>query len=137
MLGQAGGRSTVCLERVALNWIETSYADEEGRLPPTGRIEPQGEAAFFSDLPLEEWKEKLGVLNLPVTISLNAGGYVCNALYFSASRALAQEGRPLHLCFIHVPYLPEQTIDKKNVVAMEFEKMQEVLKNIIKWCLEK
>lgn len=133
LLGQAGGRARVSLERVALNWLESDHPDEDAFTPQQGVILPGGTSALFSSLPLTDWKEKLLKRNLPVEISLSAGGYVCNYLYYRTHQWLQQNGKGTSICFIHVPYLPEQIIDKKNVPSLELSQMKAVLSDILSW----
>ncbi len=135
LLGQAGGRSKVSLERVALNWIETETPDEDQQIPRQGAIEEGIESALFSPLPLSEWKEKLVKMNLPVEVSLSAGGYVCNYVYFQTLRNLQKDEITSKTCFIHVPYLPEQVVDKGNTPSMELETMKSILRVILEQCL--
>lgn len=133
LLGQAGGRSRVSLERVALNWVETEHPDEEALLPAMGAIDDSGPSALFSTLPLAEWKTHLTKKNLPVEISLSAGGYVCNYLYYQTLRWLAQKGKKSGVCFIHVPYTPEQVLSKPGVPSMDISVMKQVLSEILDW----
>lgn len=133
MLGQAGGRSRINLERVALNWVESNHPDEEAFKPDQGFILPEGEAALFSSLPLTKWKDDLLVENLPVEISLSAGGYVCNFLYYQTLQWLREGQKSASACFIHVPYLPEQTVNKGDMPSMDLEQMKAVFSVILKW----
>lgn len=105
MLGQASGRSRISLERVALNWIEATLADADGALPKPSLIQPEAPAALVSDLPLHEWRDQLIHQGLPVEVSLSAGGYVCNYIYFAATtQALKNSQKCL---FVHLPLLPD------------------------------
>lgn len=106
--GLAAGRTKISLERVGLNWIETSIADNSGAFPKTGVIDPQAEKVYFTQAPIEKVKHALLAGGLPVEISLSAGGYVCNYLYFQMLKA---QLKPWVL-FIHVPYLDEQVTGK-------------------------
>lgn len=111
LLGQAGDRDKVCFERVGLNWIETQKPDEDGFIPRQGPIAADEVPALFSRLPLSEWYEALHELGLPVKVSLSAGGYVCNHVYFKALQRLQSDALAGGV-FIHVPYLPEQVQNK-------------------------
>lgn len=135
LLGQAGGRNKVSLERVALNWIETEKPDEDQQTPRQGAIEEGIESALFSSLPLSEWKEELVKMNLPVEVSLSAGGYVCNYVYFQVLRSIQKEELSSKACFIHVPYLPEQVVNKGNMPSMELETMKNILRVVLEQCL--
>jgi pyroglutamyl-peptidase len=111
MLGQATGRNYVSLERVALNWIESNIADEDDQQPPTGPINSQASKAIMSNLPLEDWSRHLSSVG-PTKTSLNAGGYVCNYLYFQTLlkiQSLSNLGAAkIPALFVHLPALPEQ-----------------------------
>lgn len=132
LLGQAGGRSKVSLERVALNWIESEFPDEDGFLPQQGVISPGENGALLTSLPLSEWKTRLVDQGLPVEISLSAGGYVCNYLYYSTMKMQQLQRTKHNVCFIHVPYLPEQVLSKPLTPSMDLEIMKSVLREIIK-----
>lgn len=131
LLGQAGGRAKICLERVALNWIETENPDEEGYQPSQGPIVMGQAPAIFCELPLEMWKQQLQKKNLPVTISLSAGGYVCNYVYYQVLLKLQEQKSSCRACFIHVPYLPEQTLNKENMPSLTLEIMKSTLAEIL------
>lgn len=128
MLGQAGGRSQVCFERVALNWIETSKPDEDGYTPPQQKIDEREESALFCSLPLSSIVSQLRDQGLPAKVSLSAGGYVCNYLYFRVLQSLKEHKMKAQAVFIHVPYLPQQLAGKQTGVPfMEIEQMKAVL----------
>ncbi|MEN0059485.1 MAG: pyroglutamyl-peptidase I [Bdellovibrio sp.] len=123
LLGQAGGRNRIGLERVALNWWE-GPADELGESLPTGSIEPGASPAYFTSLPLTEWKGLLSQQRIPVEISLSAGGFVCNYLYFQALKRVAEQKIRTQVCFVHVPYIPTQVVTKPaGTPWMDFEQM--------------
>ncbi len=106
--GLAGGRSKIGLERVALNWIESSQADNAGKMLPLGPIDEKTKEVFFNEMNLEPLRASLQKAQLPVEISLSAGGYVCNYLYFQLLKASLKA----QVLFIHIPYLKEQVADK-------------------------
>lgn len=134
MLGQAGGRNKVNLERVALNWIESEHLDEDGYRPPQGPIVVQNEPALFTEAAITQWQKTLEDMGLPVSISLSAGGYVCNYLYYQVLTELKKQRKQTQSCFIHVPYLPEQCANKKEMPSMSLETMQKILRQIITLC---
>ncbi len=128
MLGQAGGRKAVCLERIAINWYETAHSDEEGACPTTGRIIPGEPDAFISDFFPTEWKAQLSQI-APVEVSHSAGTFVCNSLYYRAHAELKSTAKngPAIL-FIHLPYLPEQAAEKApDTPAMELATQLKVI----------
>lgn len=136
LLGQAGGRAKISLERVALNWIETEHPDEDQYRPEQGPIFPDSdEVALFTSLPISQWKEDLNSSTASVEVSLSAGGYVCNFLYFQTLKWLREKNKANNVCFIHVPYLSEQVVNKVNVPAMSLHEMSEIIFKILKWHL--
>jgi len=52
-LGQAGGRTCISIERVAINVDDASIADNEGNMPIDQPIYEDGENAYFSTLPIK------------------------------------------------------------------------------------
>lgn len=136
LLGQAGGRNKISLERVALNWIESEHPDEDQYRPSQGPIFPDDdEVAIFTSLPITRWKEEINNSKVSVEVSLSAGGYVCNFLYFHTLKWLRDKNRKNNVCFIHLPYLSEQVVNKVNMPSMSLSEMSEVIFKILKWHL--
>ena len=131
MLGQAGGRRKISLERVALNWVETYSPDESGYTPKPGVIDSAAEKAFFSGWPLHEIEKTLLDQKIPAEISFSAGSYVCNYLYFKVTAELSLMNKSC--LFVHLPFLPEQIAHKKDQPAMEFSVMQAGVEEILKF----
>lgn len=94
--GVAAGRTAVTPELVAVNWRMASIADNAGVMYTGEKICPDGPAAYMTDLPLTGMVAALQANDLPGKISLSAGSYVCNDLYY---RLLAR----MQGVFIHVP----------------------------------
>ncbi len=51
---------------------------------------------------------------VPARVSTNAGGFVCNHLYFGALRHLADCGSPARAVFVHLPATPQQAPPTAN-----------------------
>lgn len=137
MLGQAGGREYIEFERVALNWIETLHPDEDGYLPLLGKIGP-GADVHFTSFPIHEIIQELKFQKVPVRVSLSAGGYVCNYLYYNCLQYLAHSSLRTKACFVHVPYLPVQIVGKPSRTPfMPFSTMMEAVKIIIEFLNKK
>lgn len=131
MLGQAGGRQKISLERVALNWVETYIADESGYTPKPGVIDSAADKAFFSGWPLHKMEQDLLSQKIPVEISFSAGSYVCNYLYFKVTAELSLMNKSC--LFVHLPFLPEQIAHKKDQPAMAFSVMQAGVEQVLKF----
>lgn len=126
-VGQAGGRFDMTVERVAINVDDGRIKDNEGNQPIDLPIYADGESAYFSSLPIKAMVAEMQKSECPASISNTAGTFVCNhimygTLYHIAKNNIAKKGG-----FIHVPYIPEQVIDKKNTPYMETSRITKSL----------
>lgn len=113
MLGQAGGRKSISLERFAMNWQDTEYADEDGEKRLEQVIEVTGRGSYRSSYPLRDWLQVFqSKSDVSFEISHSAGAFVCNTLSYQAAHWLHVNRWPLRWIFIHFPYLPEQVSGK-------------------------
>ena len=116
-IGQAGGRAEITPERVAINLDDARIPDNEGNQPIDEPIFPDGENAYFSTLPVKAMVEAIRKEGLPSSLSNTAGTYVCNHLMYGVLYYLDKRPR-MKAGFIHVPYIPEQVKDKKDMPAL-------------------
>lgn len=107
-VGQAGGRSAVTPERIAINMDDAPIADNEGNQPVNRPIDPRSPAAYFSTLPIQDMVAAIRKEGLPAHISNSAGTFVCNHLFYGVLHHISQSTLPVRAGFIHVPSLPEQ-----------------------------
>ena len=121
-IGQAGGRAEITPERVAINLNDARIPDNEGNQPIDEPVFPDGENAYFSTLPVKAMVEAIRKEGLPSSLSNSAGTYVCNHLMYGVLYYL--DKRPsIKAGFIHVPYIPEQTKNKKEMPALELSEI--------------
>lgn len=130
-LGQAGGRSDITVERVAINIADASIADNDGKKPIDEKIRWDGENAYFSTLPIKTLVENLRKNNIPASVSNSAGTFVCNFVMYN-DLYFASKYKNISAGFIHVPYLPAQVIDKKGMASMSLDEMVRAVEIIIK-----
>jgi pyroglutamyl-peptidase len=109
-VGQAGGRSAVSLERVAINVNDARIPDNTDSQPIDTPVVNHGPAAYFSTLPIKAMLQALQHADVPAEVSQTAGTFVCNHVFYGLMHALAtQRGmKKARGGFIHVPFLPEQ-----------------------------
>jgi len=117
-VGQAGGRSAISVERVAINQDDARIVDNAGAKPVDRAIAPDGPAAYFATLPIKAMVRDLKAANIPANISNTAGTFVCNHLMYGALHYAALHQPKLKAGFIHIPYLPMQVIDKPTMPSM-------------------
>ena len=127
-LGQAGGRSEISLERVAINLIDARIADNAGAQPIDVRIVENAPNAYFSTLPLKAMLARLRKAGIPVALSHTAGTFVCNQVFFGLVHRLATKYPKVRGGFVHVPYLPQQAARIANAPSMVLETMIEAVR---------
>lgn len=114
--GQAGGRSAITVERVAINVDDARIPDNAGAQPIDRPIAARGPAAYFSSLPIKAIVAALRDEGLPAEVSQTAGTFVCNHVFYGLMRTLSRR-RGVRGGFIHVPYLPEQALGAADADA--------------------
>ena len=98
-LGQAPGSTHVQFEAIGINVIRDPDAPTAaGRALGTG-----GPGAFDSQLPLENWSQRLGERGIPARVSYHAGTYLCNAILYLSHYTIQQNGWNTRAGFIHLP----------------------------------
>ncbi|TYP49795.1 pyroglutamyl-peptidase I [Thermosediminibacter litoriperuensis] len=126
-VGQAGGRYAVSVERVAINVDDARIPDNEGNQPVDQPIFPDGENAYFSTLPIKRIVEAIKKEGIPAEVSNTAGTYVCNHVMYGLLYYASRKRPDIKAGFIHVPYLFEQVVDKKNTPAMGLNEIVKAL----------
>ena len=109
-VGQAGGRSALSLERIAINISDARIADNADQRPLDAPVVPGGPAAYFSTVPIKAMLRALQQAGVAAEVSQTAGTFVCNHVFYGLMHALATQRGFKHTRggFIHVPYVPDQ-----------------------------
>jgi pyroglutamyl-peptidase len=109
--GQADGRTEISIERFAHNLDEAVKTDNDGAAGSGTAIDPGGPAAYPATLPVDELVAALRAEAIPAAPSRDAGGYLCNHVFYVLMGLLEAE-RPQALGgFVHVPPdLPFETL---------------------------
>lgn len=123
-LGQAGGRTSISIERVAINIDDASIGDNDGNMPIDKKIKEDGANAYFATIPIKAIIKKLKDNNIPASISNTAGTYVCNHVMYN-DLYFAEKYKNMTAGFIHLPYVPDQVLDKNNMASMSLDMMVE------------
>ncbi|MBR2029169.1 MAG: pyroglutamyl-peptidase I [Oscillospiraceae bacterium] len=116
-IGQAGGRSCISIEKVAINFAEARIPDNEGYQPLDKAIVPDGPAAYFSTLPVKAMVENVRSHGIPSHLSYSAGTFVCNDVMYRLLHMLSTKYHHIKGGFIHVPYTIEQAVSKPDGTA--------------------
>lgn len=120
-IGQAGGRTGIDLERVAINVDDARIPDNAGRQPIDEAIVAGGPAAYFSGLPIKSMVAALGAAGIPAAVSQSAGTYVCNHLFYGLSHLVATRYPQVRGGFVHIPYVPEQAARHAGAASMSLD----------------
>ena len=137
-IGQAGGRASITLEKVGINLMDARIEDNSGFQPEDLEVTEGGPTAYFSTLPLKKMQKKICEKGIPAHISYTAGTFVCNTVLYSVLNICEREGLNTKAGFIHVPFLPQQVIDKKQgTPSMSKEEIKKALIAAIEAILEK
>ena len=131
-VGQAGGRSKITPERIAINIDDARIPDNIGNSPIDEAIRKDGENAYFSSLPIKAIVDKLNKNNIPSVISNTAGTFVCNHIMYEALYLTSNKYPNIKAGFIHIPYIEEQIKNKPNMPYMKKEYIITALELIIK-----
>jgi pyroglutamyl-peptidase len=102
-MGLASNRKTICLEKVAVNFMHSNGADNDGVVKKHEVILSDGPSAYFSTLPLEAMLAVEG--SYPVKMSMSAGSFVCNETMYRLLDYLKDS--QVQSGFIHLPSLKE------------------------------
>ncbi len=135
-LGQAGGRATLSLERVAINLIDARIADERGLQPIDEPVVEGAPVAYLSGLPIKAIKSHLEALGVPVSLSFTAGSFVCNQVFYLLSHLAATRYPGLRSGFVHLPWLPEQATRRGDAPSMSLETMLRGVRAVIATALQ-
>ena len=117
-IGQAGGRASLTPERVAINQDDARIPDNQGNQPIDTPIRLDGEAAYFSTLPIKAMVQAINEVGLPATVSNTAGTFVCNHLMYQVLYLADKKFPDMRAGFMHIPYMTEQVINKPNTASM-------------------
>lgn len=130
MVGQAGGRSGISIERVALNLDDATVADNAGVMLCDSPVRQGAPSAYFSTLPIKMLVKAVNNAGIIAGISNSAGTYVCNHLMYSMLDHISVRMLDVRAGFVHVPFVPEQCVDKPGMPSMELNDIVTALRVI-------
>jgi pyroglutamyl-peptidase len=120
-IGQAGGRPDITVERVGINIDDCRIKDNEGNQPVDMKVAADGPAAYFATLPIKAMVENIRSHDLPASISNSAGTFICNHVLYGVAHLVATEYPTMKSGFIHIPFLPQQVINKPGMPSMTLD----------------
>ena len=125
-VGQAGGRPGITMERIAINVDDARIPDNISQQPIDEAIQLDGEAAYFTTLPIKRIVKAIREAGIPAEVSNSAGTYVCNHIMYQSLFAATKADKPFKAGFMHIPFIPEQTTDKPSLPLEESTKALQI-----------
>jgi pyroglutamyl-peptidase len=129
--GLAGGRAELSLERVAINIDDARIPDNDGNQPIDRPVIDSGPAAYFATLPIKAATAALREAGLPAAVSNSAGTFLCNHVFYGLMHEAALSGVRFRGGFLHVPYLPGQSVRVPGAPSMALEQIVEGIEIIL------
>ncbi|MBV1708803.1 MAG: pyroglutamyl-peptidase I [Erysipelothrix sp.] len=136
-LGQAGGRSDITIERVGINVDDYGIEDNEHNMPIDEKIVMDGPDAYFINLPIKDMMRRIKDADIRASVSNTAGTFVCNHVIYAIRHYCETNQTNIHSGFIHVPFLPQQVIDKPAIPSMPLELMLKAITLAIETIIKK
>lgn len=129
MFGLAYETDLIRPERLALNLDDATAPDNDGMIRRNQPIDAAGPMGYWSSLPLDAIIDDLEAGGFPVKISRDAGGYICNHLFFGMRHAYPD----IPAGFIHVPPFPDgvKPEDKGHRTGMEPDRLEQAAQIIL------
>lgn len=118
-VGQAGGRPGITMERIAINVDDARIPDNISQQPIDETIQTEGEAAYFTTLPIKRIVKAIREAEISAEVSNSAGTFVCNHIMYQSLFAATKADKPFKAGFMHIPFIPEQTTDKPSLPLEE------------------
>ena len=106
--GVAVSRSAVMPEYVAVNVMDSAQPDNSGRVCLYEKIEEEGDAVLYTNLPLTGMLDAIHAAGVPCAPSFDAGTYVCNALFYNLMHTIKYGKMSTYGGFVHLP--PESAV---------------------------
>lgn len=136
-IGQAGGRSGITVERVAININDARIPDNLNQQPVDTKIDETGENAYFASIPIKAIVQAIRDKKIPAAVSDSAGTYVCNHIMYGVQNYIHKNNLSIKAGFIHIPYLFQQVINKPNTSAMDIDTMVKAIETAIEVIITK
>ena len=134
LTGQYGG-ADISLERVGINLADAEQVGYNcGTKPDEERLIEDAPDAYFTSVDVKSLRNMLREQGIPAHVSLSAGSFGCNQIYFYGLHLGAKHRIPV--LFIHLPHLPEQSVKRPRVPSMCFDLQLNAVRQAIQFLAE-
>ena len=119
--GQAEGRTAINPEKIAINLDDARIPDNSGDERKDVVIDKNGSDSYVTTLPIEMMVDAMKRAGYPADISLSAGAFVCNHIFYKLQKTLS--GSNIRSGFVHLPLVTEQSSEFPGKFTMYLEDM--------------
>lgn len=134
-LGLSPNTTSIVIERVAINLMESSKPDKHGYTPTNEPIFPDGPVAYFTNLPVFKIKEEIERRGIPVKFSFSAGTYICNLVMYTSLHVISVNNLESIAGFMHIPLTPDIAVKMPEKPSMSIELMERAVETCLKTCI--
>ena len=127
-VGLAADRAAISIERIAINLSDARIADNDGAQPRNKAVIARAPAAYFSTLPVVKIVDALQRAGLSAELSMSAGTFVCNHVFYGLMHAAARSTCVRRAGFVHVPAFPVVAASMEIVRADLVRALETVLR---------
>jgi len=127
--GQAEGRTAINPEKFAINLDDARIPDNSGDERKDVVIDKNGSDSYVTTLPIEMMVDAMKRAGYPAEISLSAGAFVCNHIFYKLQKTLS--GSNIRSGFVHLPLVTEQSSEFPGKFTMDLEDMVSATKAAI------
>ena len=128
-LGQAEGRTQITPEKIAINLDDARLPDNAGVQRSDVKILDNGPDAYFTTLPIKEMVEAIKAAGVPASVSLSAGAFLCNHVFYVAQNKFA--GSKVRSGFVHVPLMDSQAPEFPGMPTMPLDQMVKAVRAML------
>ena len=127
--GQAEGRTAINPEKIAINLDDARIPDNSGDERKDVVIDKNGSDSYVTTLPIEMMVDAMKRAGYPAEISLSAGTFVCNHIFYKLQKTLS--GSNIRSGFVHLPLVTEQSTEFPGKFTMDLKDMVSATKAAI------
>ncbi len=130
-IGQAGGRPDITVERIGINMDDCRIPDNEGNQPVDTKVFEDGPDAYFATIPIKAMVKNIQEAGIPASVSNSAGTFICNHVLYGVRHMCETDFKGKRSGFIHIPFMLEQVLDKKNMPSMDINVIAKAIEKAI------
>lgn len=117
-LGMASGRSSVAVETIAINLMDSPKTDNAGVKYEDMKIKDDGPTAYFMPFPVKHVLKRILQNGIPAEVSYSAGTFISNHLMYGLIYLFEKKGMDLIYGHLGLPLLPSQAVNRADKPSM-------------------